>query len=269
MDLADIADPRALARALHRQIGQLSGPIPVKEIALALDIEEVREEEMDGCEGMLLTDRRRTRGKIAVNMHRGRQAARFGIGHELGHFLMERHELGLHGVLRCSLDDMRQSRSLRKHRQQEVEANEFAIGLLAPDHVLAAMLGADPEIEVAMTLRRSLDLSLEASTRCLVERHDEPLAAVWAKDGVIRYVIRGPSFPWITWSRGDRIPTLSRTRPHLALCGTGVSRMSEVAPAAWTNADLPELFEQVRIGRDGHSLTLLWATLPEASEGED
>lgn len=236
MDLADIADPRALARAVHRQIGPLSGPIPVKQIALALEIEEVREEEMDGCEGMLL---------------------------------MERHELGLHGVLRCSLDDMRQVRSMKKHRQQEVEANEFAIGLLAPDSALAAMLDADPEIEAAMELGRSLDLSLEASTRCLVERHDEPLAAIWAKDGMIRYVIRGPSFPWITWSRGDRIPPLSLTRRHLAICGTGVSRMAEVAPAAWTKPDLPELFEQVRIGRDGHSLTLLWATLPEDSDGEE
>lgn len=44
--------------------------------------------------------------------------------------------------------------------------------------------------------------------------------------------------------------------------------MYEVAAATWTTADIPELFEQVRIGRDGHALTLLWATLPD-EDGAD
>jgi|MGYP003409195250 hypothetical protein len=45
--------------------------------------------------------------------------------------------------------------------------------------------------------------------------------------------------------------------------------MREVVPAAWTLADIPELFEEVRIGKDGHALTLLWATLPEAVGRDD
>ena len=49
------------------------------------------------------------------------------------------------------------------------------------------------------------------------------------------------------------------------------SAMQEVAPAAWTLADIPELFEQVRVGKEGHSLTLLWATLldRQGRDGED
>ena len=81
---------------LHRQIGRCKGPIPVVEVARALDIEEVRLEHLDGCEGVLLTDRVRSRGRILVNRRGGQRRVRFGIGHELGHFLNERHLL--HGA---------------------------------------------------------------------------------------------------------------------------------------------------------------------------
>jgi hypothetical protein len=43
--------------------------------------------------------------------------------------------------------------------------------------------------------------------------------------------------------------------------------MAEVPAAAWTSEDIPELFEQVRVGHNGHALTLLWATLPDAKDG--
>lgn len=258
---------------LHGLIGQIDGPIPVAEIARALDIVEVREGALDGCEGVLITDRQRSRGSILVNNKRGAQAARFSIAHELGHFLLERHELGLEGRMVCTVSDLRESRTMRQqmqqHRKQEVEANEFAIGLLVPDHAMAPSLRSDPAIQAITLMKDKLDISLEAATRCLVERHEEPLAAVWARDGLIRYVVRGPRFPWITWKQGQRLPDLSRTPRYLASGRAGVSAMSEVAPAAWTHHELPELFEQARIGKDGHSLTLLWATLPEAEDEEE
>lgn len=237
-------------------------------IARALGIDEVREEPLDGCEGMLFTNARRSHGKILVNTSHGLEAARFSIAHELGHYLLERHELTLDGMFSCNLADMRQARSMRMHLLQEVEANEFAIGLLAPAYATRAILAGDPGIEAALSLRSRLELSLEASTRYLVDHHDEPLAAIWAKDGLIRYVVRGSRFPWITAARGTRLPQLSLTARFAATGRRVTGAMSEVAAVAWTNADIPELFEQVRVGRDGHSLTLLWATLPD-TEDED
>ena len=219
----------------------------VEAIAYGLEIAEIRHEHLDGCEGVLLTDRRRSQGRILVNVRRGRQAARFGIGHELGHFLMERHVLVLDEIQTCSRTDMRETRTARQHQRQEVEANAFAIGLLAPPYLTAPILKEDPDLEAVIALRCRLDLSLEAAARRLVERHDEPIAAVWAKDGVIRYVVRNTH---AALARGDH----------------GITTMTETAPAAWTDADIPELFEQVRIGRNGHSLTLLWATLPDPED---
>ncbi len=161
---------------------------------------------------------------------------------------------------------MREARTARQHRKQEVEANEFAIALLAPGYLIAPILAEQPDLEAATALKTRLDLSLEAAARCLVERHDEPLAAVWTKGGTIQYAVRNARFPWIERGRGSRVSPVSRT--HLAFAGgqTGLSGMAETLPGAWTNADIPELFEQVRIGKGGHSLTLLWATLPETDQ---
>lgn len=243
--------------------------MPVDQIARALGIEGIRREALDGCEGVLLTDKVRSRGSILVNSGRGPQAARFGIAHELGHFLLERHVLGLGGTFTCTQGDLRETRTARQHKRQEVEANEFAIGLLVPDNLLLPFLTLQPEISAAAALRTKLDISLEAAMRCMIERHEEPVAAVWSKDGKIRYAVRGKSFPWIERSSGQPLSSISRTAKVLALGKTGTTEMQEVAPAAWTLADIPDLFEEVRIGNDGHALTLLWATLPKASGPED
>jgi Zn-dependent peptidase ImmA (M78 family) len=203
-----------------------------------------------------------------VNTRRGAQAARFGIAHELGHFLLERHVLGLGGRFTCSITDLRETRTARQNKRQEVEANEFAIGLLVPDDVLTPVLKLQPEIASAQELRSKLDISLEAAARCLVDRHEEPIAAVWATHGKIRYAVRGTAFPWIERSAGQMVSTLSRTAQALATGRTGIASMQEISPAVWTLGDIPELFEEVRVGKDGHSLTLLWATLPGADRDD-
>ena len=38
VELADIASPVAMAAAIHRQVGRLTGAVPVDDIARALDI---------------------------------------------------------------------------------------------------------------------------------------------------------------------------------------------------------------------------------------
>ncbi len=265
VDLADIHDPKLLACALHKLIGRLDRAIPAGEISLALGVSEVRIETLEGCEGVLLTDRRRSWGKILVNDARGAQAARFGIAHELGHFLLEQHELGLDGRFTCNLEDMHRTRTARKNQEQEAEANEFSIAFLAPEYLTAPFLAAQPDIAAVRDMSKALDLSLEATMRCFVDRHDEPLAAIWTENGVIRNMMRRPIFPWIAREFGQAVSSLSLTSTAFSKGDQGTSKMSEVPASAWTKADVPELFEQVRIGRDGHSLTLLWATLPEGS----
>lgn len=232
------------------------------EIAQALGIAEVLQTEVDGFEGMLLTDRRRSQGRIIANTRRGPQAARFTIAHEIGHFLLERHQLGKDGTFACQLGDMQQFQRSPRPNRQEIEANTFAIGLLAPPDILGPFMTQVPDIDVINRLKLRLNLSREAAARCLIEAHDEPLAAVWAKDGVIRYVFRGARFPWVRWAKGDRLPPLSHTYRFVQAGHRGVSTMREIAPPAWVDAAVEDLFEQVLIGAEGHSMTLLLSSLP-------
>ena len=93
VELCDLRSPEAIARGLLAQIPTLEPPVPVVEIALALGIADINVQAFDGFDGMLLTDRIRSKGGILANDRRGTNRARFTIAHELGHFLMEWHEL--------------------------------------------------------------------------------------------------------------------------------------------------------------------------------
>ena len=152
IELTDIHTPMALARAVHHQLGDTATPVPVVEIARALDIPEVTTGRFDGFEGMLLTNRVRSKGAILANTRHGHRRARFTIAHELGHFLMERHVLTDITGFRCRSVDMRETRESRQEFKQEVQANQFAIELLAPA----------PKFESCLSSHRLLSIIINA-----------------------------------------------------------------------------------------------------------
>ena len=83
--------PERLAGAIHSQLGALAGPVPVHQIARALDIQEIREERLRGMEGALITTPERSYGGIVVNSQSSWRRQRFTVAHELGHFLNPWH----------------------------------------------------------------------------------------------------------------------------------------------------------------------------------
>jgi Zn-dependent peptidase ImmA (M78 family) len=271
IELADVHDPRALARMLSFRLGTEVKAVPVVEIAQALDIAEVRIAQFDGFEGMLVTDRVRSYGAILANSTYGNRRARFTVAHELGHFLLERHRFfGRKGFL-CRTEDMGETRIDRLHRRQETEANLFAIELLAPARVANQRFGKEPDLRDAQRLRDDLDISLEAAVRRMVDLRPEPLAAVFIAGKQIRYVVRGQGFPWISRQPGERPATVTDTSRAIRNATIGFTEMTETSGIAWTdNADL-DLFEQTRIGSNGQAVTLLWATGGDAevTDGED
>lgn len=80
-----------LAEAIHVQLGDRPGPVPVGEIARALDIVEIRMETLSNIEGALVTTPERGFGSILVNQNSSSRRRRFTIGHELLHFLSPTH----------------------------------------------------------------------------------------------------------------------------------------------------------------------------------
>lgn len=269
IELADLHVPKVIARAIFGQLERRDAPVPVGDIARALGVVDIRAEAFDGFEGMLLTDAVRSSGAILANSRYGRRRARFTIAHELGHFLMERHQLSGDGGFTCGAQDMREARLDKRHFRQEAEANAFAINLLAPVDLCHPLLSRDPDLKDAQRLRDHLDVSLEAIVRRMLEVRDEYLAAVWSTNGRVRYSARSDGFPWITCARGARLPQLSLARRIIASGAVGFSTLSTVNPLAWTNRSDVDMFEQTRVSPNGHAVTLLCVELPETGRDEE
>lgn len=269
IDLADLHVPKLITRAIFGQLEKIEAPVPVNQIAHALGIVAIKAQAFDGFEGMLLTDAVRSSGSILANTRYGTRRARFTIAHELGHFLMERHQLSGAGAFICNAQDMREKNIGNLHVRQEAEANEFAINLLAPFSLVDLLLSQEPDLKDAQRLRDHLNVSLEACVRRMINRRDECLAAVWSQNGQVRYSVKSDGFPWITCKRGQRLPQLSLTSKIVANGAQGFSPFAEINPLAWTNRSDIDLFEQTRVAGNGHAVTLLWADIPENKADED
>jgi hypothetical protein len=174
MALDDVGlNPQRLAGAIHQQLGDRPGPVPVHEIALALDIIDIREEPLASFEGALVTTPERDCGSILVNSASGRPRRRYTIGHELLHFLNPLHQPPSAGGFQCSRSDLTLAdlKHRERHFRQEAEANAFAIELLAPLRRVRKFLTGTPDLSKVLVMSDELDLSREASARRFAELH--------------------------------------------------------------------------------------------------
>jgi IrrE N-terminal-like domain len=76
-------NPQRLAEAIHQQIDLATGPVPVADIAAALDIVEIKEAPLRGLEGALVGPLDRNVGAILLNSHSPPLRRRFTLAHEL------------------------------------------------------------------------------------------------------------------------------------------------------------------------------------------
>jgi Zn-dependent peptidase ImmA (M78 family) len=162
-------NPERLAAAIHLQVRHASGPVPIYEIAEALDIVEIREAPMRGLEGAVVTTPDRNVGSIVVNSRSHPVRRRFTLAHELGHFLNPWHRPSdRSGGFSCTRADLgngwrrRASAHVSRHVAQEIEANRFAIELLAPTRLLRPYLSGIPDLAKVIELADDLGLSREA-----------------------------------------------------------------------------------------------------------
>lgn len=265
IECAGEGDPLRLARALHRQLPDLTKAIPIEEIALALDIMAIEEHAFEGIEAALVTDQAKRVGSIGVKAGARSTRRRYSIAHELGHFLNDRHEPTAGGSFTCSLSDFLRPIGAARHVRQEREANTFAIEVLTPRDQLAPMLSPPAEIEYGLELANRYEVSSEAALRRYVELHAETLAVAFAREGRLRYSVRSESFPWIRLEPGDPIGET----PLDTLRGERFTSMHEVDAESWLGARGGHLlYAQTLIQRDGFTATLLIREPPD-DEGEE
>ncbi|QJF50724.1 ImmA/IrrE family metallo-endopeptidase [Roseobacter ponti] len=215
---------------------------------------------------MLLTNAHRSTGAILANNAKGTRRARFTVAHELGHFLMERHQLSGESGFTCSAQDMHEARKGKQHVKQKTQANQFAIELLAPAYLMTPFCSDDPDLRDAQRLRDFLDLSLKACVRRMLSLRDETLAVVWPFESRVRYSVRSKNFPFVALKKGDRVPQTSAAFRAITKAQPGFTQLAEADPHPWTGRSDLELCEQTRVASRGHAVTLLWAELPADDE---
>jgi len=264
MDLADLGALDKIAEAIFRLEPSLPVPVPVEEIAHALDISDIRALETEGFEGGLITDAEKSTGIILINENSREERQRFSIGHELGHFLSPWHKpLRPEGFL-CSAQDMRINWAAKSNRaaEMEVEANQFSAQLLMP----RARFLADMRRRKGVDLTHILDLaplyktSKEATARRYVELQDDPCAAVVSQHGKVLRLYRHEDFPFIEVKSGHPVPRESVA----AIQDIGFREVTdgeEIDGSTWLPSErgqrCPTLFEQVIAQQDGFRLTLI------------
>jgi hypothetical protein len=176
---------------------------------------------------------------------------RFGIAHEMGHFIVQRERLRAF----CTPDDLR---TWDEKKKLEAQANYFAACLLMPRFLMEPELGRRPI--TADRIGRVADrygTSRRAAAIRGVKVSRRPCAVACCEDGRVRWVARGDAFPFVRG--GGRVSRLS-----LASTITGPGRTTTgpevVSCHAWIDDDEEvrgELVEELLDVGHGKTLSIL------------
>ena len=272
MEIDDVGgNPKELARAVLKQIPDLKPGIPVREIAAALDIDEIREEPLDKLEGCLITPDDKSTGSILIHKNRPETRKRYTIAHELGHYLSPWHKPATGAGFQCSARDMAADMTFKvdSAMRMEIEANQFAAELLMPTKLFQDSLkrrkGAD--LEHILELADAFEVSREAAARRYVTFVDEPAAIVFSKEGVIRYMKKSEYFPALCIKGRDGLPQDSLSAQSSLPAGE-VSNWEAQEGHLWlTSPKGRAVCEQTLAQSNGFRMTLL--TLEDGYDDED
>lgn len=262
MDLADCVTPEALLTEIHKlQAGVFPIPVPIDTWALALDITAIQALETEGFEGGLMMFPDRSAGTILVNEASGDRKRRFTIGHELAHFLLPWHTPRSGQGFLCSARDMAIFRAKPggdRYMEMEAQANRFSAGILMPAAPFRADLRARRHFEAWHILELSdrYDVSREAVARRCVELHDDAIAVVLSRAGVVVRAYRGKDFPRLGIATNDPLPPGSTAR-RATLAPGQCSDWGEASADLWLDNAKGAVCEQTIGQRNGFRMTLL------------
>ena len=272
MDLADCATPEALLSEIHKlQSGTFSIPVPIDEWAFALDITDIKALETEGFEGGLMMFPDRSSGIILVNEAAGFRRRRFTIGHELAHFLLPWHTPRSGQGFLCSSKDMAVFRATPggdRYIEMEAQANRFSAGVLMPIVPFRADLRSRRHFEVShiVELADRYEVSKEAAARRCVDLHDDAIAVVFSRAGIVMRTYRGKDFPRLDLVASDPLPSGSIAKR--ATLAVGQSSAWGEAPAdRWLQNAKGTVYEQTIGQQKDFRLTLL--TFEAESEDPD
>lgn len=189
---------------------------------------------------------------------------RFGIAHELGHYLLHRDEL----PDACREADLH----LWGGRRFEHQANVFASELLLPAAVVRPLCEHDEVLmENVQLLARQFDVSLTAAALRYAAFSPVPCAVVMSDGLSVKWAKPGTAWPWRLREKGEPLHQNSlayRMHQHLIRSQEANDTVEGPAWVTESEADSLVLAEAcVRMPVLGWSLSLL--SVEEEPDGED
>lgn len=260
-------NPDKTAAEIHKQLGYISQPVNLEDLASALDITAVRYEALNNIEGVLVTTPSRSVGAILINANSRPSRQRFTFAHELGHFLNPWHKEPTEGGFWCVGKDISSagvtiSKSMNDFEKQEVEANRFASELLMPRRQIVRELTDEPDIEQIIAYAALYQVSKEAMARRYIELHFLKVAVIFSKAGRVRYFIKNQGIPFPSVKHGSPIDY----SPGFG-AGQNITSMVEVDISVWFDNPIQgQLFCQHHRQQNGYAITLLYLMQDDEDE---
>jgi Zn-dependent peptidase ImmA (M78 family) len=230
----------------------------------------------DAFDGMLLYDTASSDFHIHINIDNGNteisKRGRFTLAHELAHFFIDEHRLGLkYGLLEphASFHNFNQRSSI------EEEADYFASCLLMPKEKFrnhsAVYKRQTRNKKFSFEAIYSLSESFQASVLSTLIRFGEvgthEIFAVISKDNVAKWFVKSTDFPnWkFKFKIGDAVPLTTVAGEYYAMENRKFTGIEEVSAYDWfmpskddTRGDR-QMFEQCYYsGSYGYVISLIW-----------
>lgn len=152
----------------------------------------VRYAPLCGCEARLVAIGKRA--AITVNSGSRPERQRFSVGHELAHWMRDRHT----GGFQCAQEDI--SPQNVKAKSAEAEANAYASQLLLPNYLVDPWIqGRKTSLETAKQLGQDFRASLTASAIKLVKRSAVAACVLCHKQHGLSWSVRNDAMPEDTY----------------------------------------------------------------------
>jgi Zn-dependent peptidase ImmA (M78 family) len=241
------------AKGVHQRFGiQSAEHIVVPAIAAALGVKVV-EGKLDGAQARLLHGPVPT---IRVSDAVPLEEQRFGVAHELGHFVGDHPPAQVEAL--CQRGRVRPVPKGYK-RHPEAEANRFAAELLLPSTLLTKRFDAQhPSLHFISEIAAEYKVPLLCAAIRHCELTSERCCAVYSEHGKVLWAVSSPTFS-SRIARGHLLDPRS-VAYDFQLKGTLDERPQPITAAAWlSTAEDVELIEHsLMVPNRRGVITLLW-----------
>ena len=221
----------------------------------------------DAFDGMLLYDSKDFH--IHLNIDSGNlensKRGRFTFAHELGHYFLDEHRLGLKFGL---LEPHASFHNLNQKSKIELEADYFASCLLMPQQKFRRNSGGkDFSLNILTNLSHSFQTSVLATLIRFSEVGTHEVFAVISKNNIAKWFVKSTDFPnWkFKFKIGDKIPETTVAGEYFARVGSKITGIEQLNAGDWFNPPAEDhradrhMYEQCYYSDSyGYIISLMW-----------